>query len=148
MKDFIEINGIFEMEVWKHNNNSKILIEKYKDDNLIVNLGKNKIIKLLSNDGIDNYISAIQFGTNITSPIITDTAITNPFLKSLDSYNYPAEKTVKFNWSVELNEANGLSIAEYGLTCQDGTLFARKVRSVIEKASDITINGAWSIVVK
>lgn len=145
MKDFIELYGIFEMKIYKLINNKLILIEEYIDKNLIVTVGKEKICNLLANDGVSNYINQIIFGTSGITPTINDTSITNPFPKSTTGFSYPTVKSVKFEWTLGLAENNGVTIKEYGLTCADGTLFSRKVRSGIDKEADVLLEGSWTI---
>lgn len=49
---------------------------------------------------------------------------------------------------LERERKRGLNIRELGLLCADGTLFARKVRGLIEKTSDLSITGSWTIIFK
>lgn len=144
--DKLQFNGIFEQKIYKLDHHNKlILIEDYIDKNLIVTVGKEKITKLLANDGSNHYISSIAVGTNQTTPTIADTSITDSFIKNITSYSFPSQQSVSFSWVLELTEANGKSIGEYGLICQDSTLFARKTRGVVAKESDILIEGNWTI---
>ena len=39
-----------------------------------------------------------------------------------------------------------MNIVEYGLLCDDDSLFARKTREAIYKANDIAVDGEWSII--
>ena len=141
MKDSIEVKGIFEVNIFKNNK----LVEHYIDNNLVVTLGKTKLCKLIANDGISNYIQSISFGTSTINPTVADTAITDPFTKSLIGYEYPTTRSVKFNWELETSEANGKAISEFGLICADDTLFARKIRGTIQKESDVFLSGSWTI---
>ena len=133
------------MDVFKIINNEKILIEHYKDNNKVVTLGKDKLRKMLANDGTENYISQIAFGSDSTEPTIADTNLTDRYIKPIISYEYVNTTSVKFNWALTAGESNGLSIYEYGLFTEDTTLFARKVRTVIEKEADIVLEGFWTI---
>ena len=58
---------------------------------------------------------------------------------------YPATGQVRFNWSLSTAELNGVAITEFGLLCADGTLFSRKQRKPIEKESDLSLTGSWTI---
>lgn len=145
MSDIIKIIGNFEMKMFKIINDKKILIENYKDKNKIVTLGKDILRKLIANDGTDNYLSQIAFGTDGTEPTIADTDLTSKYIKNLSSFSYDGETSVKFNWNLAAGEANGKAIQEYGLFSNDSVLFARKVRTVINKESDIVLEGTWKI---
>lgn len=143
--DFLKLRGTFEQRIYRLVDGQLHLIENYVDRNLVVNLGKEKIAKLLANDGASNYISAISFGTSIIEPTVADTAITDPFTKNVTGYSYPSTASVKFSWTLELTEANGKAISEYGLLTQDSILFARKTRGTVNKESDVKIDGNWTI---
>ena len=127
------------MEVIKNG----IVIEKYKDNNLVVNNGRQSVMQLLGSADSNKRIAKIAFGTNGTSPIGTDTAITGSFIKNLGAVTYPTISSVKFEWTLGALEGNGIAIAEVGLLCFDSTLFARKTREIINKNSDIILNGSW-----
>jgi hypothetical protein len=143
--EIIKIIGDFEMDVFKIIDNEKILIEHYEDNNKVVTLGKDKLRKMLANDGTENYISKIAFGTDSTEPTIADTNLTDRFIKSIISYEYTDTTSIQFNWALVAGEANGMAIYEYGLFTEDTTLFARKVRTVINKEADIVLEGYWKI---
>lgn len=145
-QDSIKIKGIFEQKIYKLDSFGKLnLVEEYTDNNLVVTLGKEKMTKLLANDGVNNYISSISVGTDNTTPTVVNTTITDPFTTSIDGYSYPSNTSVKFDWTIALVDANGKAIGEYGLICQDSTLFARKTRGTVQKESDVLIEGSWTI---
>lgn len=55
---------------------------------------------------------------------------------------------VRFNFLFGTGDANGLSIREFGLFTEDGTMFARRIRTgngAIAKDSDIEVEGYWII---
>ncbi|HCE08616.1 MAG TPA: hypothetical protein DEQ40_08450, partial [Oxalobacteraceae bacterium] len=73
-------------------------------------------------------------------------SITSPFTKALDSVTYPASNQVQFNFSLATTEDNGVAIMEFGLLNGLGALYARIVRSsALNKASDISLSGSWTI---
>ena len=141
----LEVHGTFEQRIYKMVDGELTLVEEYCDPNLVVNLGKGKITRLLANDGVGNYVSSIAVGTSLTTPTVADTVITDSFIKSLTGYLFPSATSVRFEWTLELTEANGKAISEYGLITQDGTLFSRKTRGTINKESDVKIDGSWTI---
>lgn len=141
--DTITAKGIFEMRTY---NADGCLIDTYEDYNLIVNGGRAAIASLIGAATSTKDITQIAFGTNGASPVLTDTAITAQFKKAVGAVTYPASGQVRFAWSLELAENNGVTIREYGLLCEDNTLFARKVRADIAKTSDVRLEGTWTII--
>jgi hypothetical protein len=135
------LRGIFEMKVYQHG----VLIETYRDDNLIVNGARNQAARLFGGDIVGRSIAKIALGTNGTTPQDTDTQITNQFTKLVDGFEYPAVGQVQTNWELLVSEDNGQAIMEFGLLAEDGTLLCRKVRNnPIYKESDISIEGHWT----
>jgi len=59
---------------------------------------------------------------------------------------YPATGQARIAWSLELAENNGVTLREYGLLCDDDTLFARKVRADISKTNLVRLEGTWTII--
>lgn len=141
--DTIAPKGVFEMRVY---NADGCLIDQYEDWNLIVNGGRAAIASLIGAATSTKDVTQIAFGTNGASPVLTDAAITTQFKKAVGAVTYPATGQVRFAWSLELAENNGVTIREYGLLCQDDTLFARKVRADIAKTSDVRLEGTWTII--
>jgi hypothetical protein len=137
------MKGCFIMRVYK----SGKLIEVYEDHNLIVNGAKDAAAHLLAGDIDGKYISKIAFGTSGNIPTPDDTALKEPFIKKISAVGYPALGHVEFRWNLLASEANGKGITEFGLVCEDGTLFSRKVRDkAIPKESDIALEGEWIII--
>lgn len=136
------LKGSFELTVLDLSGN---VLETYVDPNLVVNGGREAVMKLLGAATAGKQLTKLQVGTNGTAPVSADNAITGAFTKTLGAVSYPTISSVRFAWTLGSSEANGIAIREFGLTCQDGTLFARKVREVINKNSDIILNGNWTI---
>lgn len=90
-------------------------------------------------------ISKVAAGTNGTEPTESDTSITDPTIVDVQTVEYPAPDTVRFNFTFGYMDAAGKSIAEFGLLTIDGRLFARKVRQPIEKTEYMIIKGSWEI---
>lgn len=138
----IDIRGRFQLIVRK----SGKVIEAVDDHNMIVQGAKVTMARLLGESNAGKKVSKIAIGTNGTLPTVEDTAITGAYTKAIDSVSYPADGKVKFSWSIGSSEANEMEIIEFGLVCEDGTLFSRKVRTeALPKAADITLEGAWTI---
>lgn len=136
------LRGIFQLRVIR----SGQVIEEYLDENLIVNVAKDALARLIGGDGAGKTITKIGFGTSGAGPFPADTALTAAFVKTLSGHSYPVTGQVKFDWSLGTTEGNGLAIKEFGLICSDNTLFARKTRGSIEKADDISLEGSWTII--
>jgi len=136
------LKGRFELTVLDIEGN---IIEKYIDNNLVVNGGRTAVMNLLGAATSGKQLTKLSVGTSGTAPTGSDTAITGAFTKSLGAVSYPTISSVKFDWTIGASEANGIAIKEFGLLCTDNTLFARKVREVINKNSDIILNGNWTI---
>jgi len=142
-REVLPMRGVFRMRVYR---NGK-LIETYEDHNLIVNGAKDAAAHLLGGDVNGKHVSKIAFGTSGNIPTPDDTAVTSPFVKNISSVGYPALGHAEFRWNLLSHEANGKLIMEFGILCEDGTLFARKVREkAIPKESDIALEGEWIII--
>ena len=123
------------------------VIERVRDENLIVTSGREADALLLGGDAVDKTLATIGFGEGATATDLDDTALTNAFTKAIDGITYPAAGQVRAAFQLTVLEGNGLAIIEFGLFLADGTLYARKVRSgAIEKADDVDITGTWTII--
>lgn len=137
------ITGCFRMQVYRRGK----LIEEYQDNNLIVTGARSAMAHLIAGNGTGKQISRIAFGTSLHAPTPDDTAITDAYSKAVGGFSYPLAGQVEVQWELQATEANGKSIAEFGLILADGTLFARKIRqNPIYKDADISIDGAWLII--
>ncbi len=114
------------------------------EKNLIVAGGYTAIAEALA--GLPNrHIAKIAVGTNGAAPAEADTEITSAVVLDIESVEYPAPGTVRFNFTIGYDDAVDMSIREFGLICADGRLFSRKTREVIEKTSYVSITGMWEI---
>jgi hypothetical protein len=142
-RETLPMRGCFALRVFRRGK----LIEEYRDHNLIVSGAQNAAAHLLAGDGEGKSIKKIAFGTSGNIPTPDDTAIADPFIKPLSAFSYPAPGQVEFKFSLQSNEANGKAILEFGLLCEDDTLFARKIRQeAIPKEPDISLEGEWIII--
>lgn len=137
------LKGRFELNII--NAHTGEVIENYVDPNLVVNGGRTAVMRLLGAADANKQLTKLSVGTNGTAPVGTDSAITGAFTKSLGAVTYPTISSVRFDWQLGASEGNGIAIREFGLLCTDNTLFARKVRELINKNSDIILNGNWII---
>ncbi|GHV79113.1 hypothetical protein AGMMS49944_09040 [Spirochaetia bacterium] len=140
-----QAKGILSYRVFKNG----VLVEEVEEENLIVTVGRTTMAKLLAGDAAGNPVTKISLGTSGLTPALTDTAITNPYTKNLNSYSFPGAGQVQFNWSLGTGEANGKAILEFGLLCSDNSLFSRRIRESgkpINKEADISLEGTWTII--
>lgn len=144
MKDTIgNLKGLFYLEIICAKTGK--ILEKYRDNNLVVNGGRTAVVTLLGAATAGKQLTKLSVGTNGTAPVGTDTAITGAFTKNLGAVSYPTISSVKFEFQLGAGDANGIGIREFGIVCLDDTLFARKTRELINKNSDIILNGSWTI---
>jgi hypothetical protein len=147
LKDTASLRGVFTMKVYKDGGKNRKLIETFEDHNLIVNLARVSMAHLIAGDTANRSMQSIAFGTNGTAPTVDDTDITSPFVKNLGGVTYPQVGQARFSWTLSTSEANGKAIMEFGLLTADGKLFCRRTRSTpINKESDISLEGTWTII--
>jgi len=140
--DETAMRGEFVLRVYRKGE----LVEEYIDHNMIMNVAKDAMARLIGGSGTGKTITKIGFGTNATSPTPDDTALSGSYVKNVTVVTYPDTGRVSFGWSLGTSEANGKAIAELGLICSDNTLFARKTRGVINKDADLSLEGTWTII--
>jgi hypothetical protein len=134
--------GRLRFDVFENNK----LIETFDDCNLIVAGSRLIQCKLVAGDVAGYSITKIGFGTSSAQAVPGNALLTGAFVKNLAGHSYPAQNSVKFDFTLAAGEANGLPIFELGLLTANGTLYARKVRSaVLLKNSSISIAGSWTI---
>lgn len=145
--------------------NTKLLV---KDNNLIVNNGRNLLAQGLVSD-TSTYVSNIVFGTGGTLPSdpssplsVTpgELAVNNPVTTSplLDrdytfTYSIVSNSTVSFTINLPMitvngsgvNALDGQGINEMALMFTNNTAFAIKRFATITKSASIAINIVWSV---
>jgi hypothetical protein len=140
--DTISLHGKFYLLVYRKGR----LVEEWNGQNLIVGAARQKLAHVIAGETGNLFINRIAFGINGNVPDVSDTVITNQFVKALSGHSFPKAGEVQFSWLLKETENNGMAISEFGLLADDGTLFARKARtSPINKESDISIEGNWII---
>lgn len=140
----MKVKGEVHYKVFEHGK----LIAEHTERNLVVDLGKESLAKLLTNDDNTRYISRVGFGEGNTPPSSLDASLTNQFLKAVDSFDFPTVNQARFQFTCALNECNGMTIREFGLFSNDpgNTMFARRLAlSPIVKTNAISIQGNWTI---
>ncbi|MBR1728036.1 MAG: hypothetical protein IJ728_00700 [Selenomonadaceae bacterium] len=148
--DTKKITGEFHLAIYK----ASKLINEYNDHNLVVNDGRRRLAQLAA--GLSN--SAIKYlgvgsGSDEESP--TDFCLQEQVLIPLTTATVN-DRDARFDFIVDRQHANNLTIREFGLFCADGTMFSHRVRFKelsdgarkvlqIDKEDDIVINGYWII---
>lgn len=144
LKDSIERRpqGVFTLEIRRHGE----LVELFQEENLVVDLSKQQLARLIGGDVTNRSITKIGFGTSGTAPAAGNTSLTGAYVKALGTVTYPTTSSVQFAFTLGTSEANGMSIMEFGLFTAGDVLFARKTRTgAIVKDSDLSISGTWQI---
>jgi len=153
------MRGDFRLRVYRRGR----LVETFEDHNLIVDGARAQMARLVAGVTANRKIALVALGTSGEAAAADDEAITNPFTKAVTGFSFPGEEgfddtglgeyetfgngAAQFHWSIGEDEANGMAIMEFGLLCQDGTLFARRVReSALNKEQDFSLEGDWTII--
>ena len=140
-EETMAVKGYLNVQIYR----GGVLIDQWEDKNMILSVARSALAALLGGAESGKVINRIGFGTSGTAPTPSDATLTSSYVRSVGAITYPAAGQVRFAWSLAGSEANGKAIREFGLICTDGTLFSRKVRGAIEKESDISLTGTWTI---
>lgn len=140
-KSGLIISGHVELKVLDANTGQ--LIEQMEGSNLVVNLGRINLAKLVGGDPTGLPVTKVGFGEGSATPTPADISLTNVFIKNIDSATYPTNNQVMFTFTLAAGEGNGLNINEIGLFNSSNVLVARKTRATIIKTSAIIIAGLW-----
>ncbi len=143
--DFLDssviMRGVLVIEVRRNGT----LVDVFTDDNLIVNGAKNQLARLIGGDVTNRHITHFGAGIGTSTATPDNATLQGAVWKAVSSVSYPETGKAQFNWNLTTADANGLALTEFGLRCADGTLFSRKQRAPINKASDIALSGTWTI---
>ena len=124
-------------------------IDDFHNHNLVVNLGRERLAQLAA--GLSrNHITQIGVGTGTEIETETDTELQDQLLLPLSNVSVDG-RDAKFEFIIGENEANGMSITEFGLFCADDSMFSHRVRrdedtgkiGVIDKMDDMELRGYW-----
>ena len=141
------LRGDFHLEVLR----GEKVVERCEDHNLIVDSGRHRMAQMAAGESADA-ISFIGVGESGKEEKGEDTSLLNQQLFPLTKRASDGTDA-RFDFLIGPEQANGMSIREFGLFCLDGTMFSHRVRrkksdgtpSVIEKEEDISIQGYWII---
>lgn len=131
--------------------------------NLVVDGGRIALARLLGGDYTGYQITKVSFGTGDDPPRYNDVTLSpqpggiyvggenqveltvGVETKALDATTFPAPYLVRFYFSLDYNEANGMVIREVGLWTADDVLFARKSFPGLIKSAENRIELAWTL---
>jgi hypothetical protein len=83
-------------------------------------------------------------GDNVATP--DDTTLTRPYIKNISGFTVNSDGSFTVSYLLDYTEANGKTIKEVGLYCEDGTtLVVREARDTIIKSIDKAIEGSMTI---
>jgi hypothetical protein len=144
VKDVVAgMRGIFRIRFYK----DRKLVQTEGERNMIVDGARLQMAHLVAAPAAARRIKFIAFGTSGDPATAEDTEIAEPVVKEIAGFEYPQDGQVQFNWTLGTDEANEKAIMEFGLLCEDGTLFARYVRQTpLNKDSSFSLEGDWTIV--
>lgn len=137
------VTGRFRLGVFRDGD----LVELVDEPNLVVVGARQVLAALLTGSALQPGVSQIGYGSSIAAPAFGNTALTNAFLRPIDGAASPVPGVAVFRFSLGGPDANGLSIAEFGLLSPGGVLFARKTRrsAPILKDVSVSLSGTWTI---
>lgn len=141
-KDVCSVRGFVNVRVYENGS----LRETIKGENLVVDIGRFWLTGWIAGAQPAYPVDTIGFGTSATAPVRSDTGLTSPFTKTVTSVSFPNASSVKFDWTLEDYENNGVTIQEFGLFMGGGAdMFARRTGFSIAKTSSIRLEGDWTI---
>lgn len=121
----------------------KVLAER-KTKNVVVDGGRNEIIRLISANGVTagGKISHLELGIGTSSANVTDTALaTATGNRATVAGSLLTNGTVQYTCSFDTAFATGAALQEVGLfnSSSAGTMFARAKFGTINKTSEMTL---------
>jgi len=161
MQQHIDLHGTLSVKYCNKNGDTVHLVE---GPNMIMTVAKDTLAHLIGGDTTGKSVTKLALGNSVALPapdnttiggitatslaagINTSGGVTCAYLKTIGGHTYPVAGRIAFSWALDYGEANGLEIREYGLLCNDLTLFSRKTRGVVTKSSDLSATGIWTII--
>ena len=117
-----KLKGEFAIKVFRCNK----LIDEFADHNLVVEAGRVRLAQLAA--GLNNnHITYIGVGSGSNEESPADLYLENQILIPIIQATVTG-RDAKFDFVIDQQQANGLSIREFGLFCSDGTMFSHRVR--------------------
>jgi hypothetical protein len=143
-----KVKGNLQLNVYKHDEDgTKVKIDSFDEENLIVLDGKQIMAYLLAGEPGNHTITKFGVGEGTALPVDDDAGLTNPYIRSLTGYRFLTDTAVQWDVALDVGEAIGKTISEFGLFSADEQLFARKIRRglAIPKDASISFDGAWTV---
>lgn len=145
------VRGDFALGIYRHGK----LVQEYSDHNLVVFSGRHRLAEMAAGKST-SHISYIGVGSGNEKEKDEDTSLVEQQLFPVTAATV-TDQDARFDFVIGEDQANGLSIREFGLFCTDKTMFSHRVRIhvdpdtheekvlTIDKESDIEIRGYWII---
>ncbi len=131
-------------------NASGEIVKEFEVPNLVVTTGKNYIAgKMIATDSdVPVHMSHMGIGTGTTSPAAEDTALGTQTARVLLSGNLQENNSITYTATFPAGSGTG-AITEAGIfnASTNGTMLARTVFPVVNKAAGDTIAVTWKITV-
>ncbi|HEY0205072.1 MAG TPA: hypothetical protein VGC15_13095 [Acetobacteraceae bacterium] len=137
------VQGRFVLDVYRGGR----LVEHVDESNLVVVNAGVILAGLLGGSIAAPGLTQLGVGTSMIPSDYGNTTLTNPYLRPLNAADYPVLGSVRCAFELDAEEANGMSIGEFGLFSAGGLLFARKYRffAPIPKDASTSLRGTWTI---
>lgn len=107
--DFAQLSGEVELI---HRDKDGNIIDKQKIKNLIVNVGKEYVAKLI-NGVVTDPFTYIQIGTGTTAPVSTNTTLETFYAEGSAACSYEADYKARFAYTFNFTES--VTITESGI---------------------------------
>ena len=123
------------------------LVETWESPNMAV-VGSGLVnAQLISGGTAAGPLTQVGFGSNTGPAAYPNTALSlDAYLKTIDGVSYPQPNQAAFALSLNTYEANGQTIAEYGLLTAGGILYARLVRAApLVKDESMSFSYTWTL---
>ena len=120
------------------------LTKTFTEHNMIVDAGKKRMAELIA--GVSTAaIKYIGLGSGDSAAATTDTGLQEQQLYPVTQTTITGT-TARFDFFIAVDQANGLTIHEFGLFCADESMFSHRVREgKIVKEADMELRGYWEI---
>lgn len=142
MKDKINPTGRVRTQIY---NRAGELIHDETGSNLVVTVGREALAELIVSAPSNLIVDRMSFGENGAAPALSNTGIYHATDKIVDSAT-TVGTTTTFVGTLDYGDAIGDTIKEYGLKCNNGSLFARYTwGGQVDKTALNRIVVTWSI---
>lgn len=142
MKDKINPTGRVRTQIY---NRAGELIHDETGSNLVVTIGREALAELIVSAPSTLVVDKMSFGENGAAPALSNSVIFHATDKAIDSAT-TVGSTTTFVGTLDYGDAIGDTIKEYGLKCNNGSLFARYTwGGQVDKTALNRIVVTWSI---